>query len=167
MKRLLPLLFAVLVLVAGCDSEKKSLPFYLTDVEGMRRLPKEDLLRMKDDILEKSAALPERTVLDEPPANSEVVAIGEIVAERDQAEGTAILVRTPDDSLSLALIDFGVPNAPDLRVVIAADSKSIERPLRGNAGTQLEPLPPGDYRSLEIRSSLFDEVFAKANLAAP
>ncbi len=155
------------VVVVGCDSDKDSLPFYLTHVEEMRRLPRADLLRMKNDILEKSAKLPDRTVSDERPANFEVIAIGEIIAVRGEAYGSAILARMPDDSLSLFLEDFRVSNAPDLRVAIFAGSKRIERPLRGNAGTQLEPLPPGDYRSLEIRSSLFDEIFAKSDFSAP
>ena len=167
MKNVLPFFCVVLVLVGGCDSDRNSLPFYLTHVEEMRRLPREDLLRMKDDILEKSAMLPDRTVSEEPPAIFEEIAVGEIVPERDQAKGAAMLVRTPDDSLSLLLVDFSVPNAPDLRVAIFTDSKRIERPLRGNAGTQLEPLPPGSYHSVEIRSSLFDEVFAKATFTKP
>jgi hypothetical protein len=160
------LYFAAFVL-AACDSDRKSLPFYLTHVEEMRRLPKEDLLRMKDDILSKSAALPDREVSDELPANLVVVATGEIVAKEGRGKGTASLVRMPDDSLALLLVDFRVPNAPDLNVVISSASTSIERPLRGNAGTQREFLPAGDHRSIEIRSSLFDEVLATANLSAP
>ena len=167
MKNALPLFCAVFVLVGGCDSDSNSLPFYLTHVEEMRKLPREDLLRMKDDILEKSATLPDRTVSEEPPATFEKIGVGAIVAERNQAKGTAILARMPDDSLCLLLVDFGVPNAPDLRVAIFSESKSIERTLRGNTGTQLEPLPPGIYHSVEIRSSLFDEVFAKATFTKP
>jgi hypothetical protein len=122
---------------------------------------------MKDDILEKSASLPDREVSEVPPPNLKVVAVGEIVAERDHAKGKAVLAKLSDDSLLLALIDFGVPNAPDLRIGITSETKRIERPLRGNAGTQLELLPPGNYRSLDIRSSLLDEVFAKAIFSAP
>jgi hypothetical protein len=165
-KRVLFLCFAAFLL-AACDSDRKSLPFYLTHVEEMRRLPKDDLLRMKADILSKSAEMPDRKVADAVPENLEVVATGRIVATDGREKGTASLLRMPGDSLALLLNDFRVPNAPDLNVVIFSDSARFERLLRGNAGTQLEQLPPGTYRSIEIRSSLFDEVFAKAILDTP
>lgn len=167
MRRLVFLQLVILAGLAACDSRKDATPFYLTHVEEMKKLPEEDLLRMKEDILARSAKLPDQ-VVKEPRPGGTVLSRGSLnpTPKRGSVEGEAKLFRLPDGSFVLRLEGFRLSNAPDLHVVVqsAGRGKVVVRKLLGNAGSQNFQLPGAEYRTVEIRSLLFDETLAETVL---
>jgi len=159
-RRLTFFLAVVVVGLAACDSRQDSQPFFFTHVEEMRKLPKEDLLRMKEDILAKAAELPDRSV-DEPPPTGTIVSRGSFGGA---VEGEAVLFRGADGACVLRIENFRVDNAPDLHVVLTGDGAPVARELRGNAGSQNVSVPAGQYRTAQICSLLFQETFGEAVL---
>lgn len=168
MRKFIPFLLAALGGLDACEMREDSLPFFLTHVEEMRKLPREDLLRMKEDILAKAAQLPDRKVNDEIPVGN-VVCRGGLDASPNRTfpvEGEAVLYELGDGSHLLRLDRFRVANAPDLHVVVLSngEQEATVRELRGNAGSQNFPIPAGECGTVQIRSLLFDATFAEADL---
>lgn len=152
----------------GCHRSGE--PFYMKDVEALRRLPEEDRLRMRDDILDEAAQLPDQLVQDSPPEGP-ILQQGKLVSKGDRMVAGTVAVRTTSDgSVVICLLDFRVPQAPDLQVEIETAGKFESLgALRGNTGTQViprpEPLANNDPTRLRIRAVIFEATVAEADLS--
>ncbi len=155
---------------AGCRRAEE--PFYMTDLAALRRLPEEDLLRMRDDILAEAAQLPDQPVEDELPAGDALATGQWRAAAGGSGAGTAQLTKLEKGSRVVCLVGFHVTRAPDLRVEYAAAAGQFRElgPLRGNTGQQCFALPAnlgtGPITRLRIRSVIFQKTVAEADLTA-
>jgi hypothetical protein len=158
------------------------LPFYLANPDALRRLPQEDLLRMRDNILEVAAAKPDRPITEPLPAGATATMRGSLFAASGHrsVSGTVRILRMPDNRLVARLEDFRVANAPDLHLYLLGEQPAetdpgsdLSRPMNagplgGNAGSQNFPLPAGTdaarLRRAVIRCDLFGVTFSEAEL---
>lgn len=112
-----------------------------------------------------------------------LVAEGEFITHEHATAGTARVIRNPDGSHQLELVDLETSNGPDLRVWLT-DQPVIEGragwhvfddgqwaelgELKGNQGNQVYDLPadadPGDYSSVSIWCKRFSVSFGAAPL---
>jgi hypothetical protein len=120
------------------------------------------------------------------PAGPALVAQGELISHEHPTTGTARIVRNPDGSHLLELVDLDTSNGPDLRVWLT-DQPVIEGRdgwhvfddgayvelgrLKGNQGNQQYEIPadvdPADYPSVSIWCERFSVSFGAAELTAP
>jgi Electron transfer DM13 len=117
------------------------------------------------------------------PAGPVVVRTGSFVTHEHATAGTARLVRNPDGSHQVELVDLDTSDGPDLRVWLTDqevregsagwrvfdDGKWTELGrLKGNRGDQVYPVPgkvdPEDYRSISIWCKRFAVSFGAAAL---
>lgn len=157
----------LLLLTAGCEPSDE--PFYMRDLASLRRLPEEDLLRMRDDILTQSAKLPDQRVEDNAP-RAKLTARGRLLAVGERkVSGTVQVRERPNGKRVICLEDFRVPRAPDSRVEYAEAAGEFRDlgPLFGNVGRQCFELPGGKSAArIRIRSVIFDETLAEAALSS-
>jgi hypothetical protein len=117
------------------------------------------------------------------PASPVLVAEGEFVSHEHTTTGTARIVRNPDGSHRLELVDLDTSNGPDLRVWLTDqpvvdgragwhvfdDGRWVELGrLKGNQGSQAYDLPEGvdptDYTSVSVWCKRFSVSFGAAVL---
>ena len=130
-----------------------------------------------------ATAGPSATVGPPAPAGPTVVAEGEFLSHEHETTGSARIVRQPDGSHQLELLDLSTSNGPDLRVWLT-DQPVIEGRdgwhvfddgawveldvLKGNQGNQVYDIPaevdPGDYTSVSIWCKRFSVSFGAAPL---
>lgn len=119
-----------------------------------------------------------------PPAGPVRVAEGALISHEHTTTGSARIVRNPDGSHVLELVDLDTSNGPDLRVWLT-DQPVIEGRdgwhvfddgawlelgrLKGNQGNQRYELPagtdPADYTSVSIWCKRFSVSFGAAALS--
>jgi hypothetical protein len=117
------------------------------------------------------------------PAGPTVVSKGEFISHEHATTGSARIIRQPDGSHQLELLNLATSNGPDLRVWLT-DQPVIEGPdgwhvfddgawveldiLKGNQGNQVYEIPtdvdPGDYTSVSIWCKRFSVSFGAAAL---
>ncbi|GAA3909233.1 DM13 domain-containing protein [Actinoplanes auranticolor] len=117
------------------------------------------------------------------PAGPVVVRTGSFITHEHATAGTARLVRNPDGSHQVELVDLDTSDGPDLRVWLTDqevregsagwrvfdDGKWTELGrLKGNRGDQVYPVPgkidPDDYSSISIWCKRFAVSFGAAAL---
>ncbi|MFD9520983.1 DM13 domain-containing protein [Streptomyces sp. NPDC059979] len=120
-----------------------------------------------------------------PPAAPVTVARGTLISHEHSTTGAAELIRLPDGSHTLRLVNLDTSNGPDLRVWLADapvkegvagwrvfdDGKYVSLgKLKGNKGDQNYPVPAGvnvaDYTSISIWCDRFDVSFGAASLTS-
>ncbi|WP_442807174.1 DM13 domain-containing protein [Streptomyces sp. NBC_01294] len=113
------------------------------------------------------------------------VARGTLISHEHSTTGAAELIRLPDGSHTLRLVNLDTRNGPDLRVWLADapvkegvagwrvfdDGKYVSLgKLKGNKGDQNYPVPAGvnvaDYTSISIWCDRFDVSFGAASLTS-
>lgn len=123
---------------------------------------------------------------EEPePAGPVLVTEGEFISHEHETTGTARIVRHPDGSHQLELVDLATSNGPDLRVWITDqpviegtdgwhvfdDGEWVELDrLKGNQGNQVYDIPdsvdPADFTSVSIWCKRFSVSFGAAPLGS-
>lgn len=186
MKKLIPASLLVAGLALGAvwlrrEPAERPLPFYLADVEALRRLPFEDVLRMRDNILEAAARQPDRVTIESAPADAERVATAPWMPGARPASGRLVLLRSADGSWIARLEELRVANAPGLALYVSASAPAADGrfepasavragELKGNAGSENFTLPAdlevSELKSATVWSDLFRMVFARAELQA-
>jgi hypothetical protein len=121
----------------------------------------------------------------QPAAGPVLLAQGDLISHEHPTTGTARIVRNPDGSQVLELVDLDTSNGPDLRVWLT-DQPVIEGRdgwhvfddgvwlelgrLKGNQGNQVYEIPPdvdpGGYISVSIWCKRFSVSFGAADLPA-
>lgn len=128
---------------------------------------------------------PEPAEEEPEPAGPVLVAQGEFVSHEHETTGTARIVRQPDGSHQLELVDLATSNGPDLRVWLTDqpviegrdgwhvfdDGEWVELDrLKGNLGNQVYDIPdsvdPADFTSVSIWCRRFSVSFGAATLDA-
>jgi hypothetical protein len=119
------------------------------------------------------------------PAGPVLIAEGDFISHEHTTTGSARIIRRPDGSYQLELLELATSNGPDLRVLLT-DQPVIEGrdgwhvfddgiwveldALKGNQGNQVYDIPagvdPGDYRSVSIWCVRFAVSFGAAPLAS-
>lgn len=119
------------------------------------------------------------------PAEPVLVAQGGLISHEHATTGTARIVRNPDGTHVLELVDLDTSNGPDLRVWLT-DQPVIEGRdgwhvfddgaylelgrLKGNQGDQVYEIPaevdPADYASVSIWCKRFSVSFGAAELSS-
>lgn len=122
---------------------------------------------------------------DPEPAGPVLVTEGEFISHEHETTGTARIVRQPDGSHRLELVDLATSNGPDLRVWLTDqpviegrdgwhvfdDGEWVELDrLKGNQGNQVYEIPdrvdPAGFTSVSIWCKRFSVSFGAAPLGA-
>jgi hypothetical protein len=117
------------------------------------------------------------------PPGPALVAEGDFISHEHTTTGTARVIRNPDGTYHLELVDLDTSNGPDLRVWLTDqpvlegeagwhvfdDGEYIELGhLKGNVGNQVYEFPggadPGDFTSVSIWCKRFAVSFGAATL---
>lgn len=130
------------------------------------------------------SAPPSATPAGEPePAGPVLVTEGEFISHEHETTGSARIIRQPDGSHQLELVDLATSNGPDLRVWLTDqpviegrdgwhvfdDGEWVELDrLKGNQGNQVYDIPggvdPADFTSVSIWCKRFSVSFGAAAL---
>ncbi|MFT7557636.1 MAG: hypothetical protein ACI83D_000301 [Planctomycetota bacterium] len=163
----------------------------IPESEQLENMSPVALEAIRDDVMERSAALPDIN-MDEPMPGQvagfaptegpQPFAEGQFRGADafHQASGSATLYRQDDDTVFLRLEDFMVTNGPDLRVLLVSeavlssgipvsDTEYVElEKLKGNVGNQNYEIPDsvaiGDYGAVVIYCKPFHVIFGEAIL---
>ena len=160
-----------------------SAPGEMPSPAELAEMPGAEREAMRDEVLDKAAAMPPAEVVEEMPDNAgpDLLGNGQF---RDgdrihKGSGNAAIYRLADGSNVLRFEDFESTNGPDLRVVVSShpdptDGTQVHEgfhdlgPLKGNVGNQNYVLPagvdPADIGSVIIYCRAFSVIFAVASL---